>query len=321
VSQAINRDHYERGYHSTGTCGVFGATAALCNLRGVTTSVILSALGIAGSSAAGLRASFGTMMKPLHAGRAAENGWVAASLAAAGFTASPTVLEDEIGFFSAGGGGYDATIIERLGSPWTFETPGIAIKLFPSGAITHPAMSKVRDLVIEHDIQPNQVARVNLRTNGLLPKNLMYHKPTTGLQGKFSMEFCVACILVLRRAGLAEFTDEVVARGDVQDAITKIHFEVYTDEEARINNYTRLTAFIDIVMRDGRTLSARVDEAKGAPSHPMTERDVAEKFRECAQFAGWIRDHSDRIIEQVLELEKLRSVRKFGDMMGVERSV
>jgi 2-methylcitrate dehydratase PrpD len=125
----------------------------------------------------------------------------------------------------------------------------------------------------------------------------------------------------LRRASLAEFADEVVTRADVQDAIAKINFEAYTDEEARINNYTRLTTFIDIVMRDGRTLSARVDEAKGAPAYPMNEQDVAEKFRECAQFAGWISDHSDRIIEQVLELEKLESVRKFGELMGVERSV
>lgn len=265
--------------------------------------------------AAGLRENFGTMVKPLHTGRAAENGWVAASLAAMGFTASPTVLEGDRGFFAAGGGGYDASIIAGIGSPWTFQTPGIGIKPFPSGALTHPAMSKMRELVIEHDIRPEQVERVGVRTNRLLPDNLTYHRPVTGLQGKFSMEFCLASLLVLRRAGLSEFTDEVVARADVQDAIAKFDYTVYSDEEARAKGYIRLTTFIDIIMKDGRTVSARADEAKGSPALPMNEQEVAEKFRECAEFAGWPADRSTRIIEQVLELETLVSIRKFAELL------
>ncbi len=309
VSQAIDNEHYQRGYHATGTCGVFGAAAAVCNLRGLPLEATRFALGIAGSSSSGLRENFGTMVKPLHTGRAAENGWVAASLAASGFTAAPTILEGERGFFLAGGGRYDEKIIRnRMGAPWTFDSPGVGIKPFPSGALTHPAMSKMRDLVIEHNITPDQVARVGIKTNRLLPENLTYHRPVTGLQGKFSMEFCLASILVLRRAGLAEFTDAVAARADIQDAIAKFDYTTYSDDEAKTGQYTRLTSFIDIHLKSGKTVSARVDEAKGSAAIPMNEDDVAEKFRECAAFAGWSAERSEKIVKTVYNLENVAKI-------------
>lgn len=317
VSQAIDGQHYQRGYHSTGTCGTFGAAAAVCNLRRLPVSSIVAALGIAGSSASGLRENFGTMVKPLHAGRAAENGYVAASLAALGFTASPTVLEGVRGFFMAAGGGYDAQIINgRLGEPWTFAVPGIGIKPFPSGALTHPAMWKLKELVIEHDIQPEQVRRLGIRTNRLLPENLTYHSPVTGLEGKFSMEFCLASILVLRKAGLAEFTDVTVNRADIRAAIAKIAYTSYTDEEAATHSYKRLTSFIDIDLADGRKISARADTAKGDPANPMSENDVAGKFRECAAFAQWPAARSEKIIEAVLNLENVAKASEVTALLG-----
>ncbi len=316
VSQAIDNEHYQRGYHATGTCGVFGAATAVCHLRGLPQEATLFALGIAGSSASGLRENFGTMVKPLHTGRAAENGWVAASLAAAGFTAAPTILEGDRGFFIAGGGRYDDKIIRnRMGEPWTFDAPGVGIKPFPSGALTHPAMSKMRDLVIEHNIAPDQVARVGIKTNRLLPENLTYHRPVTGLQGKFSMEFCLASILVLRRAGLAEFTDEVAVRADIQDAIGKFDYTTYGDDEAKANQYTRLTSFIDIQLKSGKTVSARVDEAKGSAAIPMNEEDVAEKFRECAAFAGWSKERSEKIVRTVYGIEKLAKISELTSLL------
>ncbi|HEV7802183.1 MAG TPA: MmgE/PrpD family protein [Burkholderiales bacterium] len=310
VSLAIDGEHYQRGYHATGTCGAFGAAAAVARLRRLPVATVLTALGIAGSTSAGLRENFGTMVKPLHTGRAAENGYFSAVLAALGFTAAPTILEGPRGFFNAGGGGYDPSIIRgKLGSPWTFASPGISIKPFPSGALTHPPMSKMQELVIANDIHPRDVERVHVKTNRLLPENLTYHRPVTGLQGKFSMEFCLASILVLRKAGLPEFTDEVVTRPDVQEAIGKIDYGVYSDEEAKANKYTRLTTFIDIVMKDGRKISARTDIAKGSPEIPMSDEDVADKFRECAAFAGWPNAHAEEAIALISRLEHVQDVR------------
>jgi 2-methylcitrate dehydratase PrpD len=119
------------------------------------------------------------------------------------------------------------------------------------------------------------------------------------------MEFCLASILLLRRAGLAEFTDEVVNRPDIQEAISRIDYTAYSDKEAAENDYKPLTSFLDVVLKDGRRISARADVAKGHPSIPMTEDDVVNKFRECAAFASWPEDRSEKIIKAILELEKL----------------
>src|SRR4029079_2447497 len=110
------------------------------------------ALSIGATQAGGLRENFGTMTKPFHAGRAAEDGVVAAEIAALGFTASPNGLEADRGFFRAAGGGFDPAAIEgRLGAPWTFASPGVSIKPHPSGSLTHPGMAVMIDLVRKND--------------------------------------------------------------------------------------------------------------------------------------------------------------------------
>src|SRR5205814_6196019 len=135
IAEAIAPRHYDQGFHSTGTCGTFGAAATAARLRGLDITRTLYALGIAGGEAAGLRENFGTMTKPFHAGRAAESGVVAADLAGRGWTAATTILEADRGFFRAAGGGYDPSLIEgQLGNPWTFDDPGVSIKPHPSGS-------------------------------------------------------------------------------------------------------------------------------------------------------------------------------------------
>jgi 2-methylcitrate dehydratase PrpD len=306
ISIATGGAHYGRGYHSTGSCGVFGATAGLCNLKHLPPDVACAALGIAGSEAAGLRENFGTMTKPLHAGRAAENAVVAADLAASGFTAAPTVLEGPRGFFKTCVGQCDEDVLlHQLGKPWTIVSPGIAVKPFPSGRLAHPGMCKLEEIVTAHDIRPEQVERIEVKTNRELPGNLTYHHPTTGLQGKFSMEFCLASILVLRRAGLSEFTDAVVNRDDIQEAIRKIRYTCYDDREAETNKYPLLTTFIEVVLKDGRRFAGRADVARGSPPIAMTEAEVAAKFRDCAAFAGWPQRATERIVEITFDLDKL----------------
>jgi 2-methylcitrate dehydratase PrpD len=316
ISQAIDRAHYQRGYHATSTCGVFGAVAGVCSLRRLQLRTTLAALGIAGSESAGLRENFGTMMKPLHAGRAAESAVVAAELAQLGMTAASTILEGPRGFFMAGGGGYDLNTLLKLGEPWSYISPGVAVKPFPSGNIAHPAMCRLQDIVSEHDINPHEVKRIAVKTNRLIPLNLTYHDPETGLQGKFSMEFCLAAILVLRRAGLAEFTDDVVNRPDVREAIGKIECSVYSDDEAAANGYVLLTTFLDLEMKDGRRYSARADAARGSAELPMNESEIADKFRECAAFAGWAPGRAERVIDLIGRLDELDDVRPVARALG-----
>jgi 2-methylcitrate dehydratase PrpD len=141
IAEAIDPRHYNDGFHSTGTCGSFGSAAACARLRGLDVQKTAYALGVAAAEGGGLRDNFGSMTKPFHAGHAAENGTVAVDLAALGWTAAPDILEGALGFFQAAGGGFDpGSIGNKLGNPWTFASPGVSIKPFPSGSLTHPAM-------------------------------------------------------------------------------------------------------------------------------------------------------------------------------------
>jgi 2-methylcitrate dehydratase PrpD len=307
IAEAIHPRHYQHGFHSTATCGTFGSLAALANLCALPTEVTRTALGIAGSQSAGLRENFGTMTKPFHAGRASESGVVALEFAQMGFTAAPSILEAGRGFFRAAGGGYDeGAIRSKLGNPWTFADPGVSIKPHPSGSLTHPGMTLMLSLIRRHDIRPEQVEQVKVGTNQNMPNALIHHRPTTELQAKFSMEFCMAILLLKRRAGLAEFTDEIVNLPEVQAMIRKVDFGVHPEAEAA--GYDKMTTILEIKLRDGSTISGRTDFGKGSPVNPMSYDEVADKFRECAEFSRWPRDKAEQVIEMVAQLESISDV-------------
>ena len=315
IAEAINPRHYQTGFHATATCGTFAAAAAASRLMGLDQDATARALSIAGSQSAGLRENFGTMTKPFHAGRSSESGVVAAEFAALGWTAADTILEAPRGFFSAAGGGYDETaIMGRLGAPWTFASPGVSIKPHPSGSLTHPGMTEMLRLMREHDIRPEQVAHVRVGTNSNMPNALIHHRPRNELQAKFSMEFCMAILLLQRRAGLSEFTDEMVLRPDVQGMIEKVEFVV--DERAEAAGYHKMTTYIDIDLADGRRISGMADFGKGSPDQPMSYDEVAEKFRQCAEFARFDKGRAEDVVGMVRDLEELGSVARLTAALG-----
>jgi 2-methylcitrate dehydratase PrpD len=308
ICEAINPRHYDDGFHSTATMGTLAAAAGASRLMGLNVEQTRRALGIAASQSAGLRENFGTMTKPFHPGRSAESGIVAADFAALGWTATPSVLEAGRGFFKAAGGGYDANAVEgKLGQPWTFAAPGVSIKPHPSGSLTHPGMGLMLRLIGKHDIRPAQVARVRVGTNRHMPNALIHHRPTNELQAKFSMEFCMAILLLERKAGLAEFTDEVVNRRDVKKMIEKVEFGVHPEAEAA--GYEKMTTIIEIDLTDGRTVGGRADFGKGSPSNPMSDDELANKFRECAAWGGLAKPQAEQVVDLVFGLEKVTSIR------------
>jgi len=308
IAEAINPRHYQHGFHSTATCGTFGAAAGVANLLRFAPEQARTCLGIAGSMAAGLRENFGTMMKPFHAGRAAESGVIAAEFAQLGFTATPIVLEAGRGFFRAAGGGYEESAIQgKLGKPWTFADPGVSIKPHPSGSLTHPGMTMMLELIRKHDIKPDQVVSVKVGTNQNMPNALIHHRPTTELQAKFSMEFCMAILLLERKGGLNEFTDEIVNRPDVQAMIRKVDFGVHPEAEAA--GYDKMTTILEIALTDGRVIRDRADFGKGSPANPMSFEEAADKFRECATYSRWPKAKAERVVEMVRDLEAVKDVR------------
>jgi len=247
------------------------------------------------------------MTKPFHAGRAAESGVVAAEFASLGWTANDRILEAPRGFFQAAGGGWDpAALMGKLGNPWTFVSPGISIKPSPSGSLTHPGIGEMLRLIRENSITADQVVSVDVGTNKNMPNALIYHQPKDNLQGKFSMEFCMAAALLYGKVGLAEFTTEVVNRPEVQELIRRVHFGVSPVAEAA--GYDKMTTLIDIHLKDGRTVSGRADFAKGSPANPMSFDEVAAKFADCAAAAKWPATKSKAIVAMVRTLEDVANV-------------
>ncbi|MDA7984015.1 MAG: MmgE/PrpD family protein [Alphaproteobacteria bacterium] len=317
IAEAISPRHYQHGFHTTATCGTMGAATAAMKLRGFDLDAGLRAFAIAASQSAGLRENFGTMTKPFHAGRASESGVVAVDMAAMGWTAARQILEAHRGFFQAAGGGYDISAVrDALGDPWTFDSPGVSIKPHPSGSLTHPGMTKMLDLIRENGVVPDSVAKVRVGANHNFMNALIHHRPENELQAKFSMEFCMAILLLEGGAGLPEFTDEVVLRPDVRAMIEKVDF--YVSDEAEAAGYQKMTTIIDIEMKDGSVLSGRADFGKGSPQNPMSYDEVADKFHGCAEFARWDRSRADDIVAIMREIETLSDLAPLSAALSVQ---
>jgi 2-methylcitrate dehydratase PrpD len=306
IADAINPRHYQSGFHSTATMGGLGAAMAVGKLLGLKEEALARTLGIAASLASGLRENFGTMTKPLHAGRAAENGVTAALLAQAGFTAATNILEARRGFYNAMAGGYDESkIAARLGRPYFMQTPGISIKPYPSGSLSHPAQDLILDLVKQHDLRAEDIEAIDVGTNSNVPNALIYPMPKTALEGKFSIPFCMAIAVLERKAGIAQFTDKKVRDRKVIDLMKRV--TLYVDDELEALGYDQVRSRIRVKLKDGKIIEGRCDVARGHPEKPMSWAELEEKFRDCAALV-LPRKGVEETIQMVARLEQLRSL-------------
>jgi 2-methylcitrate dehydratase PrpD len=311
IAEAISPRHFNDGYHPTGTIGSFSSAAACAKLQGLNVQQTAYALGVAAAEAGGLRDNFGSMTKPFQAGHAAENGTVAADLALLGWTSGDDILEAPRGFFRAAGGGFDpSAIMNRLGKPWIFASPGVLIKRFPCGTIQQPAMDEILRLVQKNNITASEVEKVDVGGDRIDVETLFHHRPTTALEGKFSMEFCLSILLLERKATLSQFSDAVVQRPDVQEMIRRVNFYVSPDVENKMGSNV-----LKITMKDGRVFTDHGRLAKGSPENPMTYEDVAEKFRGCAEFAKWPAQKTASVIKLVQSLETLSDMGQLTDAL------
>ena len=279
---------------------------------------MLNTFGLVASQSGGLRENFGTMTKPFQAGHAAESGLLSAELVALGWTAAEQILEADRGFFHAFGGSYDpAAIMDRLGKPWTFASPGISLKPYPSGSLSHPAMTELARLIEVQKLQGAQVEKLDVGANHQMTTTLLHHRPKTGLEAKFSMEFCMAILLLRGKAGLSEFSDKVVQGPDVQEMIGRVNF--YVDPEAENAGFDKMTSLLKIHLRDGRVITGRADFAKGSPANPMSFNEAAAKFRGCAEFAEWPKQKTEKLITYVMTLESIRDLSALSPLLSAEK--
>src|SRR6266550_2804901 len=281
ISEWMLPQHYVRGMHSSGTVGTFGAYAAAAKLLGLNRDKLRSGFGIAASFAAGIRCNFGTMTKPLHVGRAAENGVTAALLAARGFTADPDALDGAWGFYAVQGGGVSAEKTSQgFGKVWTIVEPGVSIKPYPCGVLTHPTIDLMLKLVTEHDGKPDDIEAVKVYAGTNILNPIRYPIAANHLQAKFSLPAALAMIALARKAGKREFSDEFVASASMQAMQKRITTEL--DPEIEKMGFDKMRSRIVIRLKDGRGVEGWADERyRGGPENPLSDADLEAKVRSC----------------------------------------
>lgn len=267
-------DHYDRGWHITGSTGTLGAAAACARLLGLDEQRTAMALGIAASQPVGLREQFGTMTKPFHPGGAARAGLLSALLASQGFTASPRALEAPRGYaqvLSTKCAWHEVT--DELGE--RFEISFNTYKPFACGIVIHPSIDACVQLR-EQGVKPEDVERLELKVHSLVLELTGKKEPADGLQGKFSVYHGCAAGLIFGRAAEPEYDDAIVTRPDVVVLRRKV---VATVDDA----IDEAAADVTAVLKDGRRVHVFVEHAIGSVQRPMSDTALDAKFSSQAE--------------------------------------
>ncbi|MGE3521140.1 MAG: MmgE/PrpD family protein, partial [Vicinamibacterales bacterium] len=270
IGNAVYPAHYDRGWHITGTAGVFGAAAASGKLLGLTEQQMVWALGLAAVQPVGLREMFGSMTKSFHPGRAAQNGLTAALLASRNFTCADAGLEGRSGWMHVLSTEQKyGEITERLGS--SYEISLNTYKPFACGIVIHPTIDACIQLRNEHALTAAEIERIDLRVHPLVLELTGKKTPRTGLEGKFSVYYAAAVAIVRGAAGVREFSDEMVTTPEIvalRDRVTATIDPAIHEEQVRVV----------VVLKDGRRIERFIEHAVGSVQRPMTNQDLESKF-------------------------------------------
>jgi len=278
VGRALGGSGYERGWHYTSVLGSLGAAAACARLLGLDAEAARHALGIAASMSCGSRQNFGSMTKPLHAGLAARAGVESAELAAAGFTADAEILDAPLGFGAlfASDKEWNAERAGDPGKPWEIVDPGLSVKKYPCCFMVHSALDAVLAASSGEPLAEADIADIEVRVAEGSTSALIHPRPQTGLEGKFSMEYCVAAALLDGTVRLASFEDASVLRSDAQALLPRVR-EVHTSGAS----WHASAAEVVVKLAGGRELTGRVDAPRGGPQEPLAWDELTDKYRDC----------------------------------------
>ncbi len=311
IAEAIDPAHYNKGFHSTGTIGTFAGAAAAAKLMNMPAPQVRHMLTIASSMSSGVRVNFGSMTKPLHSARAAENGVLSAEYASRGFTGGDDGLDGQWGFFQVFGGGVDLDrLIPVLGKPYTMVNPGSSFKPYPCGSLSHPTMDAMLTAIVDHDIKPEQVRAVRVRAGSNVLDPLRYKIATNELEAKFSLPFLMASLIVRRKAGVREFTDEFVKSAPVQQMMPRVT-NIF-DPKIEAQGFDKIRSVVEIDLADGRTIVQAADERyRGGPDKPFTPAELRGKFADCAQLTMT----AGRIAKAVETIEAVDRLKDVGELI------
>lgn len=288
VGNVVYPWHYETGWHITATAGVFGASAAIGKVRGLTAEKMIWALGLAATQSAGVRETFGSMAKAMHPGRAGQNGYFSALLAENGFTSGEHSIEGSRGFAFVQSANRDLSrLLNQLGE--RYELRDNTYKPFPTGIVIQPAIEACIQIHREQHPDPALIKAVNLEVAPIVFELCMKKHLKVGLEGKFSIYHAVAIGLVRGRASLDEFTDASV----IDPALMRIRDLTIPHSNSEIADDE---VMVEVTMNDGTRIHKHVEHAVGNIGRPMTDVQLEEKFRDLAS-----RVIAPARIEQIIE--------------------
>jgi 2-methylcitrate dehydratase PrpD len=300
---------HQKGWHPTPIRGAVAAAAACAKLCRLDTATSTTAMAIAASMAAGLVANFGTMTKSFQVGRAAQSGLIAVRLARAGLSASMDALEHPSGFlaaFSPTGRADLARSFSADEKEWHIVSRGLNIKRYPICYATHRAIDAALDLVEHHNLMPEDVLRIHISTGETQLLMVRNHRPMNGLEAKFSMEFAMAAVLVARRVGLAELSDDFVRQPAVQAIFPRVTFETTT--ATMEGSGLAPSDSVEIVTKTGKRIASdKIKFAKGSHQLRIDRHELWIKFADCLG-----RDIPESVkssaFENLMNFERLSSV-------------
>lgn len=300
VGNTMYPEHYDRGWHITGSTGMLGAAAGCARLLGLNEQQTTMALGIAASQPIGVREQFGTMTKPFHPGGAARAGLMSALLASQGFTSSPKALEAPRGMIQTISTKYAWNeISDDLGK--RFEISFNSYKPFACGIVIHPSIDACSQLRAQ-GVKADEVERIELKVHSLVLELTGKKEPADGLQGKFSVYHGCACGLIFGKAGEDQYADDIVNRPDMVALRRKV---VATVDDS----IDEASADVTAVLKDGRRVHVFVKHAIGSLENPMTDAMLETKFHDLA----------DPVIGQGKTSELIAACWKLGSLSDVRQ--
>jgi len=317
LGRALNTAHYIKGWHATCTFGALAAALAVGRLLGLNAQKLATATAIAASMAGGVRANFGTMVKPFHAGLAARAGVEAALLAQGGFDAASDAIEHRFGYLEVFAGAEPPARewLSRPGDPLEILTEyGLALKPYPACGATHPGIEAATRL--HKRLLPGETietVRVGISEMALNP--LIHARPKMPLEGKFSMHFTAAAALVQGHVSLETFTQAVVDDPAIAAMIDRMVVEV----DERVAKDPEFATAIEIRTNTGRVDEELVPLAIGKPARWMPRKMIAHKFMDCVKHAN-IQANAPAVLDLLWTLDSNTPARDFAEAFAMLQS-
>ena len=317
LARGVNFYHYDKGWHPTATLGVFGAAAAAGHMLKLDAKKQTIALAIAASFASGIKANFGTMVKPLHVGQCARNGLLAALMADAGYDANPEALEHHQGFFNAfnGKGNYDASLIfENWANPLEVLSPSMGLKQFACCGSTHPAVTMALQLRQQETFSPQDIEKVDIMPHRRRLPHTNNPDPQTPLAAKFSVQYAVARALVDGAVRLDDFEGDAHFDSKVRAIMAKTTAMPHPDMPD--DSPDQFGAEVIVALKDGRTVSRRINSLVGrGGDYPLTSEELWEKFNDCAKRVLPVND-IPALFAKLEKLEQIKNIRELTPMLA-----